>query len=211
MPALQVILLIMNCDKYLWKSRMQKESWLKDINIPYYHVLGDPLLESEFRFSEDDRVLYVKTKDDYNSLPVKVVSAYEAIIKTRKVDYIFKTDDDQFVKDIHFFNVLIGILVSSVPKMHYGGYVINVKEKHISAYYKIHPELPQNLVIEKIKYCSGRFYFLSLEAATHLINTKQKFFHEHLEDYAVGLYLQNFVEHNIMPINTSLHFKDFIF
>ena len=37
--------------------------------IKYYHVIGDEALETEYNFVEETNILYVKTPDDYNSLP----------------------------------------------------------------------------------------------------------------------------------------------
>ena len=70
----EYILLIINCEKYRNKAILQKTTWLK--NIPtylcYYHVIGDPDLDSEFEFDNEERILWVKTEDDYLSLPKKL-------------------------------------------------------------------------------------------------------------------------------------------
>ena len=77
-----VILLIMNCKKYIWKADIQRSTWLKNIptNLKIYHVIGDDKLETEYNFNNEDNILYVNTPDDYNSLPNKVITAYKAII-----------------------------------------------------------------------------------------------------------------------------------
>ena len=68
------ILLIMNCAKYKWKADLQKETWLFLISLKYYHVLGDENLTTDYKFDNELNILWVKTKDDYNSLPKKVIS-----------------------------------------------------------------------------------------------------------------------------------------
>jgi len=71
------ILLIMNCEKYREKALKQKETWLPQLpsHIIYFHVIGDPTMKVPFLFDLIERVLYVNTEDDYNSLPKKVISA----------------------------------------------------------------------------------------------------------------------------------------
>ena len=59
------------------------------------------------------------------------------------------------------------------------GYPI-YKSYHDSLY-KIHPELPKQLPLYKTKYCSGRFYFLSREAVSHLIAKRESVCKEYLE------------------------------
>lgn len=73
------ILLIFNCVKYRFKAVRQKETWLKDLpglqnKLIYYHVIGDPKLEIEsgYLFDEDERILWLRVDDDYNSLPKRL-------------------------------------------------------------------------------------------------------------------------------------------
>jgi len=206
------ILLIMNCVKYKSKATMQKKTWLKLLPsyLKYYHVIGNPDLNTEngFLFDENERVLYVKTKDDYNSLPHKVISAYEAIQNTFQYKYIFKTDDDQKLENIKFFDMVKGMIEQLSPQVHYGGNVVDVKQAYISKYHKIHPELPENLPILPIKYCNGRFYFLSKEAIITLLNKKSDISKEYLEDYAIGLYLNDYYKDNVLNVKSDIFFKD---
>jgi hypothetical protein len=204
------ILLIMNCIKYRYKAETQKETWLENLpaNILYFHVLGDPEAKDPFYFDFEGHVLWVKTNDDYNSLPHKVISAYEAIQKTFSYKYIFKTDDDQMLKTDAFFPMITNLTNSMNPKVHYGGYIVDVPFQHISKYYLIHPELPKNLLIEKIKYCNGRFYLLSKEAVRDLVSKKTDIQSQYLEDYGIGLYLDPKFKMNILPIDTKKYFED---
>jgi len=217
------ILLIMNCKKYQFKADLQRKTWLPLIpkEIIYYHVLGDPDLDSEFVFLEEERKLIVKVEDDYNSLPKKVIAAYNAVFQTFEFQYIFKTDDDQELKNIKFFETLTGILLpnekekdnedkeqnnkkeNKVDKRHYGGYVVDVEQPYLSQYYKIHPELPEHLPVYSTKYCSGRFYFLSYAAVGYLIRQREKIEQEYLEDYAIGLNLHEYFKENILNLKTD--------
>jgi len=205
------ILLIMNCYRYTYKADQQRDTWLKSLpkQLTYYHVLGDPNLENEFSFDEKERKLVVKTPDDYNSLPKKVIAAYNAVVKTFEFKYIFKTDDDQELVQPKFFDILIGLLSNAKSKdlkAHYGGNVVDVPQSYLSKYYKIHPELPEYLPVYATKYCSGRFYFLSLEAIQNLIKEREKIENEYLEDYAIGFYLHPFFKENMMKLQTDNFF-----
>ena len=212
------ILLIFNCVKYRFKALRQKDTWLKELpdlknKIIYYHVIGNPELEEEYLFDENERILWLKVNDAYNALPTKVINAYNAVNKVYNFKYIFKTDDDQNLIQNNFFKSIIKVLTSKKEKIHYGGYIVDVKTPYKSKYNTIHPELPTNLLVQQGKYCSGRFYLLSNEAITALIN-KDNIFEllskEYLEDYAVGYYLPAEFKQNIMFIDTNVYFKDFL-
>lgn len=204
------ILLIMNCKKYIKKALYQKMTWLKSIpsSLLYYHVIGDEKLENEFYFDDQERILWVKTLDDYNSLPKKVIAAYNAVNETFNFKYIFKTDDDQILVKPLFFDTIIKLIKNAKPKLHYGGYIVDVKKSYLSQYHIIHPELPKNLILHPTKYCSGRFYFLSKDAIDDLNNKKEKITHEYFEDYAIGYNLDEAFKSNILNISTNKVFTD---
>jgi len=206
----EFILLIMNCKKYKEKAQFQKNTWLKNIPsyLKYYHVIGDESLESEYMFDEINRILWVKTADDYNSLPKKVIASYHAINETHDFKYIFKTDDDQMLMNTKFFHILSRIIIKNKPIRHYGGFIVNIKENQLSQYHKIHPELPENLPLYTTKYCSGRFYFLSNYAIINLLTKKELIEKEYFEDYAIGYNLDNFYKENMLPLLTNDYFKD---
>ena len=206
------IMLIMNCQKYQKKALFQKMTWLKQIPLylKYYHVIGDEKLDTEFHFDNDNNnnILYVKVADDYNSLPKKVIAAYNAINKTFNFKYLFKTDDDQILVNNKFFAMLSGLIQTKQPKTHYGGYIVDVKQPYLSEYHRIHPELPQRLPLYVTKYCSGRFYFLSSEAIQDLISKRERIEQEFLEDYAIGFNLHPKYKQDILLIATNKYFTD---
>ena len=204
----EYIMLIMNCKKYYKKALFQKHTWLKNIPsyLKYYHVIGDPNIEPDYEFNEQDNILTVKTLDDYVSLPKKVIAAYMAIHKTYKFKYIFKTDDDQILVKPSFFDILLNLLKQK--NSHYGGYIVDVKQPYLSKYNTIHPELPNYLPVLKTKYCSGRFYFLSNKAIDDLILKKNFIEKEYLEDYAIGYNLDNTLKEDMLSISTNNFFTD---
>ena len=202
------ILLILNCKKYRYKALKQKETWLKDFTLmPYFHVIGDVEIETDYYFDHMEKILYVKTLDDYNSLPKKVIAAYTAVNNEYNFKYIFKTDDDQMLSDTHFFKVIKELVLNKVPTIHYGGYIVKIDD-HKSKYHLIHPELPQNLPMLKTNYCSGRFYLLSALAIEYLITKTDLIRNNYFEDYAIGLNLDPILKKNILNIQTQKYFTD---
>ncbi len=206
----EFIMLIMNCKKYVKKALFQKMTWLKQIPsyLKYYHVIGEESLDTDFRFDNETNMLYVKVADDYNSLPKKVVAAYDAINKTFNYSYIFKTDDDQILVNNKYFDMLTGLVKAKQPKTHYGGFIVDVKQPYLSEYHRIHPELPQRLPLYITKYCSGRFYFLSSEAVQDILSKRERVEREFLEDYAIGFNLNQRYKQDIMLIATNKYFTD---
>ena len=209
----EYILLIMNCKKYAWKADKQKDSWLRNLSsssyLNYYHVQGNPKLTSEYEFNDDQNILYVKVVDDYNSLPKKVIAAYQAILlEYPNLKYIFKTDDDQMLTNPKLFQTITNIIKTKKPKTHYGGQKIIIKTPYLSQYNRIHPELPNDLILYKTEYCSGRFYFLSKQAIYNLITKREDIEKEYLEDYAIGFHLSQIYKENMLDIDTTKFFKD---
>jgi hypothetical protein len=206
------LLLIMNCQMYRNKAIQQKNSWLQTLPdyIAYYHVMGDPTLDSPFVFNNEERILWVKTQDDYISLPKKVIAALFAVRETVSFKYIFKTDDDQTLDNVEtFFNmVLQQIKEKAKMKPHYGGQIVDVQIPYLSQYFTIHPELPQDMIIHKTEYCSGRFYFLSTEAVTNLVSKRKKIEDEYLEDYAIGLHLNPILKKVMIHIQSDQYLYD---
>ena len=128
----EFIMLIMNCKKYEKKALFQKKTWLKNIPayIKYYHVIGDETLESIYKFDNEKNILWVKVKDDYNSLPNKVITSYSAIYNTFNFKYLFKTDDDQILVKPQFFDTIIKLILNMNIRPHYGGYIVDVKQPY---------------------------------------------------------------------------------
>jgi hypothetical protein len=200
----------MNCKKYETKANIQRTTWLKTIPsyLKYYHVIGDESLECDFLFDDDKRVLWVKTPDDYNSLPKKVIQSYYALCKTFDFKYIFKTDDDQNLIKPNFFNTISNIVLNKRPITHYGGFIVDVPFSHLSQYHKIHPELPENIPVYATRYCNGRFYFLSKEAIQDLLTKSELIKKEYFEDYAIGYNLDEKYKKDILNIDTNKIFID---
>ena len=204
MKSQDYVLLIMNCEKYRNKAQQQLDGWLRTINIPFFHVIGNENLENPYQF--EGATLYVKTPDDYCSLPKKVISAYEAVHQEFNYKYIFKTDDDQRLIDPSFFDRLIEQISHSNP--HYGGKVLTITEECFSGYWEYHNELPKNVKMYPTTYCNGRFYILSQRAIESLIGEKENIYKEYFEDYSIGYYLDPVYKFPMMEIDNDV-FVDF--
>lgn len=205
----EYIMLIMNCKKYNKKAIFQKMTWLPRIPtyIKYFHVIGDINLESDYKFDNDNNILWINVEDDYNSLPKKVIRSYKAVSETFNFKYLFKTDDDQILVNEKFLPIVKSI-TTNLKKNHYGGYIVDVKQNYLSQYHKIHPELPEYLPILQTKYCTGRFYFLSKEAILNLISKRLLIEKEYLEDYAIGYNLDPYYKINMVNLITNNYFTD---
>jgi len=203
------ILLIMNCNKYKYKADIQTNGWLKEIpqNIIYYHVIGNETLDAEYKFDDVQKILYVKTGDDYNSLPHKVIQSYLAVIITFQFKYIFKTDDDQVLTDPSFFDNLIQSITLKSPD--YGGRPVVIQKDHISEYYHFHPELPTDILVKSTMYCNGRFYIMSRKAIINILEKMNEIKKEYFEDYAIGYYMDDVIKSNFLSIENDV-FIDFI-
>ena len=208
------ILLILNCEKYYYKREKQIQSWIKDLknNIKYFHVIGKKELflnnNKDYIIDDKEKILYVNTNDDYISLPSKVITAFKAINENYDYDYIFKTDDDQQV-DKNFWSLLTERLNKDI---HYGGrYAEKKKKYHINKnknYISEHPELKKlNVLIEKIVYCTGRFYLLSNRAIENLLISEEKIKERVLEDHAIGYYLNDEFKKNSLYFNSDEYFE----
>jgi hypothetical protein len=206
----EFIMLIMNCKKYQKKAIFQKSTWLKTIPsyLKYYHVIGDETLKYEYKFDDENQILWVKDDDDYNSLPNKVITAYEAVYYTFNFKYLFKTDDDQILVKPQFFDTIKNLLSNKPQLPHYGGYIVEVKQPYLSQYNRIHPELPSQLPLYVTKYCSGRFYFLSRSAISNLIRKRETIIKEYFEDYAIGFNLDERFKTNMLSLATNSFFTD---
>jgi hypothetical protein len=236
------ILLIISCYKYSYKIHKQKELWLdnfmeycrkNDIDMEYFVVLGEPEAsnsEIDYTFHYYSHILQVNIKDDYISLPKKVVKAYQAVNETYEYQHIFKMDDDQVLLNFKLFDVITGTLdrvwnkkenevycvgkdPSSVKHYSfmydYGGQIVDVKQSYLSNSHLLHPEMPKFLPVYATTYCSGPFYFLSCQAVSYLLKYKRtEIESEYFEDYAIGFHLHSFFKKNIMNIDRSKYFRE---
>ena len=73
-------LMILNCKKYFYKRNIQRSTWLHNFTImPYFHIIGDTTIQTDYIFDDENHLLTVNAPDDYISLPKKTYMAVKAI------------------------------------------------------------------------------------------------------------------------------------
>jgi hypothetical protein len=184
------VLIILNCKKYDHKRQRQITTWLQHFPLPYYHVLGDPAIETEYIRNDKEHLLTVKVPDDYMSLPKKTFMAVKAIYDSMPdVKYILKTDDDM---NCHLEKLDPILKAIQESKADYGGHIVNCGGDYQSTYHYIQEGVEKTpAVCRKAVYCNGRFYFLSRKSMEAMLSNKDIFWNSAYEDNTVGYVLSN--------------------
>jgi|694.fasta_scaffold26737_8 hypothetical protein len=189
---------ILSCEKY--KNRRGKQDLSNSI-FEYKYFVGDPTLTSPI---EEDQVVYLPCKDEYEFLPIKVLLMFDWISKNKKFDYVFKTDDDiifNFQKLQELYNFV------SSNDIKYAGNFISTNP-YWSDYHKdkCDDEIKNYLfLVQKCQYCSGGGYFLSNDTVQTIIEKNTDYNKitqtELLEDYFIGRFLN---ENGIFPTSINI-------
>lgn len=206
-----VCLLILNCKKYTYKRNIQIHKWLGKFPLKYwFHIQGDPNINTDFKINEKNHLMYVKVEDNYVSLPKKIYSAIKAINDTYPhITHILKTDDDMDI-DINKFHYYLPSIVNN----DYGGFINDVPEHLSDHHIQFHKfEIKGELKLEKCKAAictNGRFYFLSKKCMKHIINCKSLFWESLFEDNTIGFALQSLPDKKILRIPDYEIFKEYV-
>ena len=202
------ILIILSCKKYQYKVELQKQNWLKNIelffDLKYFHVIGDKELckNKEYIFDFEKKIIYVNSEDEYVYLPKKLIAAFKAINDNFSFKYILKTDDDIELSVNGAFSKIIFELEKNIS--YYGGNINDpgISKGHWFLATSDSANFPKNILLENIKYCSGRFYYLHKKAVIDLLTKSHLIRYKFIEDHAIGLYLNNNLK------KTMLHIKN---
>jgi hypothetical protein len=208
----EFVVMILNCKKYNHK-RMKQKKWLsKFTNLIYFHVIGEPTMEEPYRFDDTEKILYVKTKDDYMSLSHKVISGMSAFAQRYPFKYLLKLDDDQNLVKMSFFRLLTTALMANwdnpANRKHYGGDMVYVKEPTLSTLFNVHPEMPRNYMLLPGNYAGGCCYVVSRESVEHLLRQKEELVKHIFEDYGVGQILKISDKNKIIEFNYKDYFVE---
>jgi len=188
------------------KRHIQRSTWLPNIRIRWFHIIGDPTISSEYEYNESENIMYVQCKDTYEALPKKT---YLAILAVKNlfpdVEYILKTDDDMKCEIPAFESMLEEIIGYD-----YGGEIVSVDHDHVSTYHysNVSPEYQKPSMMFRTYYCPGRFYFLSRTATRSLISQRKFFDAQMYEDYAVGYLSTRIPNVKILNMNAKAIFHD---
>jgi hypothetical protein len=203
----EVVWLILSCEAYAAKADRQKQTWLRHVTDPYFHVIGRPNLPTPFEVDHEGHRLWVRAPDDYPSLPRKTIAALAAIDALFTYRFVFKTDDDQDVPRVEAWRKIVCGILRTRP-VHYGGQLVTLPAPSCSDSYRLHPELGGPLALKAGRYCTGRFYLLSSLAVDSLLLRRAEMEAEVFEDYAVGQYLDPVCFSYLLPLQTSQWFSD---
>jgi glycosyltransferase involved in cell wall biosynthesis len=173
-------------------------------------VIGDPSLpEDGFSFDRAHSILFVPTKDSYESLPQKVAKALLFLGHCPADPPVLKVDDDAVCLDV---SKLKELAISVVPGHLYGGRVnpregpLNCSFWHFGKCADKEIDLKPDGLISTAAYARGQGYWLNSTAVCAmskiaLIHERQ-FQVEYFEDRAVGTAL---VQYGVRP-----HYYDLV-
>ena len=100
-----VALMIVSCRKNNEKVKVLRDKLYSQIKLPYIFIIGKPELVSNWKRKGD--ILYVKVPDNYESLPLKVLKAFEYFHCCTNYKGILKIDDDCWIsKPSHLKTIL---------------------------------------------------------------------------------------------------------
>jgi hypothetical protein len=174
-------------------------------NVIFYYFIGDPDQKEEYIVDEKDRVVYIKAKDNYESLPMKTYLSlkYAKTVYGEDVEGIFKTDDDIQID----LNKLYQGLCSN-SDLDYFGNCVNVINPYVSSWHfgKCEdPEINQrHYTVPSCQYCSGGGYYINSRNIDHILLKESVFQNGIFEDVCTGLALNS---ENIFP-DPSIIIKD---
>ncbi|MGD1703203.1 tetratricopeptide repeat protein [Dapis sp. BLCC M229] len=182
MPALvnssnsKIAIMIISCKKNLDKIKILREKLYQKINLPYCFVIGEPELSSDWQNKGD--ILYVKSPDNYESLPLKVFQAFQYFHCCFDFQGVLKLDDDTWIKDMPRFLELIDWLSTESTQDYMGntiGYSIGRSWHFSKCESKSIDKTPYDLPFVA-RWCDGGSgYFLSRKSLEILFEYTMKY------------------------------------
>ncbi len=105
---MKLMLMILTCRKYKWKTEKQKKLWLDGCAYPYVIVVGDPEQDVPCRYAPP--YLTVKCDDTYEGLYRKIILAEKYLLEHFDFTHLYKLDDDVLVKtdELHRLEEFVG-------------------------------------------------------------------------------------------------------
>ena len=215
------ILMILSCKKYLKERREgQIEQFLKNNEtmqgIQYFHLEGDQTKfvdnpELKYIVDEKNNIIYTNTKDDYLSLPHKIICGLTAIYDNYKFEYILKTDDDQRLLVLDIFKQIHPQLKEKKPD-YFGriGYMQEQEERGNPIVHAVDGFPKGYIVGDGLPFGHGRLYGLSHRNVEFLVKNKYENIKKELaEDWAIAKNQKVEYRKNCLFIETNSVFMDY--
>ena len=172
----KIAIMIISCKKNLDKIKILREKLYQKINLPYCFVIGEPELSSDWQNKGD--ILYVKSPDNYESLPLKVFQAFQFFHCCFDFQGVLKLDDDTWIKDMPRFLELIDWLSTESTQDYMGntiGYSIGRSWHFSKCESKSIDQTPYDLPF-LARWCDGGSgYFLSRKSLEILFEYTMKY------------------------------------
>ena len=169
----KLLIIIPSCMKNIGKVDAARASWIKDLSIfgvKHYFVIGKEDIDRAFVSGD---ILYVPCRDDYESLLMKLVCAYDYAMKFEQFDYVYKIDDDCFVSVIKLVRDIVPQLSGGA---YYGG-AVHPKGKKMNSKWHFGKcgdarfDVPYKYDVAPFDFAKGGYgYFLSREALLKIVN-----------------------------------------
>lgn len=204
-------IIICCCYKYINQFNKIYKHWIKNVEkdnmFKLFFLFGNPKINNNI-YNETTKILTVKVKDDYESLPKKIYEGINYInLNFPEIKGIYKTDDDIKMKNIN--NLLSKLKLNLFYGINYSGlYISKVKEGIVSEdkIMKFSNKNINNLPkYDKSHYCYGAGYFISKKSINYICLNKEYMYNQCLEDVCIGTILNKY---NIFPIKLKEKYKE---
>jgi hypothetical protein len=190
---LKKFLLILSHKKSTFRDEQKKHllNTNKDRFI-FYYFIGDINLLEDYKVDEENKIVYLKVPDNYESLSLKTYYAMKFINENYldEISGIFKTDDDIII-DVDKLANLIG----DNQKYKYFGLVAK-SNGYDSTYHFDKCESPEiNKTVSYVpecEYCAGGGYYISKELINNIIDNISVFNDIIFEDCSVGVAMNKY-------------------
>lgn len=194
-----LFMVVLSCKKYEERRLLQD---LSRCPFPYRYFIGDPSIAAP---REEGNVVYLPCGDGYEFLPRKTYLALDYMNKRYpRLDWAFKTDDDIVIDFEKLYAMYTQLYLR---RIRYAGRGVQCKP-HVSTYHYGKCTFPSTEVpfyVEEGAYCSGGGYFLSREALTVCLASKDVYWSHVFEDMATGKALQRGGVHPVhVPIQGEI-------
>ena len=187
------------------KSKFRNDQRIHLLNTKdrcfFYYFIGDITLSEDYKIDEENKIVYLKVPDNYESLSLKTYYAMKFISENYldKISGVFKTDDD-IILDI---DKLIKCIDDNKEHKYFGTLATSgdyYSDYHFGKCESIELN-SKKLFIPESKYCAGGGYYISKELINNILDNISIFEEVIFEDAAVGVAMNKY---NIYPFDIDI-------